>query len=1012
MKKVIFKIIRILFCCSDSKQMENIEDQDINEIQDILSKDIYTISMVKVLFWLLTLIVIIDLTIILLQKEEIIQNFSRGQYVMLIFVELLIFMLVLLVTRISHRRKTNLYLVKKQNKSSEKCLKNYCYKNNLSLKQLPRYIVVGNDSFSVSDLLHRWKYSKEIGNSLFDALNVWISKKAIAYELMKINSPDIEILFHDLRHKNENAISGIIFAMSCEKLLNSYNNELMSITDQLTRTIKDVSSAFTKSVPVYFLFTYTDRIVGSDVFIKRLTDEFGINVLGFTTTQKNDTVVDYSMIHHEINRFADELDILREKLLRKTSPKNETDNNCDRNAALFYSVSKLKIVVFTFKKVLTDIEEKFKDNLQIFSFRGFYFTNTKKSLKSMQDLEKQGKELQDGNVHESEVAMVNQYNLDQSRNIFHSELINDLILKESKTVRPLYKSYFRQKTTLRIIFNSIILLFIGFLFYTYIEFIGIAQMLHNDSEKWKPVLSETNWVDDTFPPVLEKKYEVFGGQEKNANHKKTPRQNKSGHALLMAGKLDNGMSIIRYFNEIFKLSISCDYLPSVFILYNKFEKTSISNRYYEAVSRLFSMSFKIPVYILALETYLYHQNIVWNTDTYEYLLILIKTLDNIDGYEHTNGLFDKIGRLIKKDKIKFNPILNFIFKNNVIDKSLPVNEFYEDENKYQTDNGTKSYYYSLCGTNKNMHLYDILKDTFKINNSIPLEYKIIERFEDLLKFPLSHGDFNMNKFTTYENVLKANVLLNAFDYYSIEKFIKENKINDDVLSKIKLAKKIGTALEKMPIDNKNKIYLQNYMITERSIKKSDYLNGTELFVCAKLQSTNSIDIKSEITRKDTDIYLGNIPIDEYYPYNLKLFTSYANARNNISSCVLDLPDYWTGLYLLFDGPTTMPLNYRYPYWATWEAAEYCHGNIWKTRIIIKGDVGRKYCFYIKFNLDKKLAKVIKALNELYFPSNKTKHTEGNETTNKGVKMKNSNLSTNNMRKKKKLNHQTKGAKKT
>jgi hypothetical protein len=1008
MEKYIFKMIRVLFCKNKSKLINDLDEVPTDRL---ISKNILNISGTKVVLWFLILFGILDASIIFLAKAGYIENFGRSHFMILIIVEVIILCFVILSMCFIKKTQTNQYIVKKQIKSARNSLKKYCFKNNLSMKKLARFIILGDDTSSVSDLLCRWHHTNVNERSLFNAVNLWFSKKAITYDFIQMDSNNIEFLLKELKNRKENAVSGIIVTMSCVELLNTDSHRLLEYTEQICKCIKNVNTYFLKRIPVYFIFTNTNKIIGVNVFMKELSVLLDTDVLGHTTKQKNDDILDYSEIYKGIDCFVDELDNLRENILsRMTSEKNNA-LSCDDATSLFFSVSKLKNVIGNFKIILSELEEKFKESLLIFPFRGFYFTETSEphlstpSSKPSEVLLKPGTDKINGNVKHSLKK--------DGENIFNSNFINELILREAKTVRPLYKSYFKIKSAFRIVFSTIILLFLALTFYTYIDYISVSELIKHDLRLWAPVFNAANWRNDVFPPVMEMTYKI-SDQEVQKSQKKIKNVNNKLNSLLTLGKLENGTPVIKYFEEIFKLSKEYSNLPSTFMLYSSFDKISISYNYYEAVSTLFSFSFKIPVYMIALKTYLFNAGIEWDSNSYDYLKVILKSLNNMDKYVKVKGLFDKIGRSISEKDLKFNPILNFIFKNNLIDKELQIKDFFSDEKDYEVDYGTKDYYYKLVGTHKNMKLYENLKETFKIENNLPLEYMIIERFEELLKFPLSHGDFDVKHSTKYDDVIKANILLKSFDYGLIENYIKTNNINDDLLKKIKLAKRIGESLENITISKKNNIFLQNHIATERKLKNTYFLNGSKLFVCAKLQSEEStIDIKSQITRKDSDIYLGDIPINEYYPYNLKLYTSYDNARKNIPSCVLDLPNEWTCLYLLFNGPETMPSNYEYPYWATWDAAEYKNSNIWETKIIIKGDLERAYCFYLKFQLDPKLANIVLSLNRLY-PKNTKYFNQKNKETMKCVinkenrkEIKNEADVSKNMLDKK-LNKQTKG----
>ena len=255
-----------------------------------------------------------------------------------------------------------------------------------------------------------------------------------------------------------------------------------------------------------------------------------------------------------------------------------------------------------------------------------------------------------------------------------------------------------------------------------------------------------------------------------------------------------------------------------------------------------------------------------------------------------------------------------------------------------------------------------IKKSNTVNSKHELEFYFIKKFQKLLDFPLI-PDEDFDTTISYENFIHANSILETINT-SLQLGHEYNKF-EHLLTWVQDAKKLAQYIISTDyFTTDTHFYLENFNDTQNDLKKSNNKNAGEIFVALNYNS-DKIIADSIITRSPIDQYFFSINNKYSYHKNINFYEKYNDIKDKIPICKLELPKYWTSLYLLFDGPNTRPINYNFNYWVTWKAAEYIKDNQWKTKISVIGENNNEYCFFIKFTLDSNIAKSLKELIKNY-----------------------------------------------
>jgi hypothetical protein len=157
-------------------------------------------------------------------------------------------------------------------------------------------------------------------------------------------------------------------------------------------------------------------------------------------------------------------------------------------------------------------------------------------------------------------------------------------------------------------------------------------------------------------------------------------------------------------------------------------------------------------------------------------------------------------------------------------------------------------------------------------------------------------------------------------------------------------------------------YLKEYYLLKKipvylspqkeSTDKSQEQDASKIWFAIKLldKGTKTKNV-AVLTRTLEDLHLGSISTQSEKPLKFIFYMSSKELDYNKSKYILTIPQGWSLLYFLFDGPKYRPLGYSKEYWITWDKAENLpDSNIWLTKIKFISQNGKELYFSFKFQL--------------------------------------------------------------
>ena len=932
---------------------ENIDEQT-KKVEELCTKKVNikdSSNFRKILFWLFIVVVILlNILFFSLIQFKIISFITYFVLLWILIFETAVAILLIIVNILKKKKQKkpspNLMILESQIEKIELL----CDQKYINFKKLSQLLIIGENSKNIDALLSSWKYqnNNDEKSSLSKLCKIWFSRTSIIYSLKHESDDECRLIMDHICHnKRENAINAVIVTISCKKLLNSSNEYIVKFSKTISNYIQTIQKIELRRIPVYFLFTDCDDIVGMEEYFSVLSQFSVQEILGYTSKQKNDENLNFDLIYDDLDNFISNLEVMREKLLHKIKPPIFPEKMINYTDSFFPFTYKIKNIIGNFKKILSELVLNHQANNLIFPFRGIYFVSKKRVNDSL-----------------SQNTSTNKKDFNNStNNMFNLSVIDKIITKESKTITPISKNYYHKRKTCRIFFSLIVFFFLILLFFSFNGFFILQNETNLINSNWKETTKSNNWQQNMFLPILGIRISS-AGEVSQLNFDNLPRE-KNNLTLI---HLSNGKTVAEYVNSLFISFKDKIQYPFMYKIYKYINFTNIRNKEKLALNILYDSSFLYPLLRTTLYTY-FTEPVTPEEATFNVSWILMKRLKLITGST----------KMIPQSKesfyeIYYDQIFKFLYKYNE-EQSLNLNKL------EQLNKGI----YSSTAMDDSLPKKDelwrtLLQKSFDYDDN-ELKFLFTEKIYSILHFPLVIDNFT-NKYLTYDEMKNAELLLKTLLFPLLPKKTKLNGFDEKLVNwgrdSIILANTIDGLKYKK---TKNILYLQNYNITQTLIKNTNMHNVADLFISAQFVSGEKFWSK-EITRRPFDIVLGTINNDKPSSNKILFFESNLDAGNEKPACVLTLPDYWTALHLLFDGPKLRSPEYKYPYWGTWDAAVHIETNTWQSRLRFIGKDFKEYVLFLKFTLDDDLAKAVLKLNDVY--KNKRVHTEQEVKNNKDL----------------------------
>ncbi len=252
--------------------------------------------------------------------------------------------------------------------------------------ELPWYLVVGGEIEGKTSLLERsgldfplninYTKNNETEDEAMKSFQWYFAEHAIFVDMpgnyISSKRTDEEIILWESflglfgKKRWKRPINGIILTVSVDTLLEKSSIELEEYAKDIRDRIDEISHAFMSNIPIYFIVSKTDKIVGFNEYFSSISEDEKDEVLGVTFDDENENI-DTSVVKPELEVL---LQRLNNSVLDKVN--KEWDNNA--RSKIFLFCSEFSVL---FEKLNNFIEIGFAQTRyrKPLMLRGIYFTS-------------------------------------------------------------------------------------------------------------------------------------------------------------------------------------------------------------------------------------------------------------------------------------------------------------------------------------------------------------------------------------------------------------------------------------------------------------------------------------------------------------------------------------------------------------------------------------------------------------------------------------------------------------
>jgi hypothetical protein len=822
---------------------------------------------------------------------------------------------------------------KRKFKQDIKLIIRKCRDEGVNYKKIPLLLMIGNSNCGRKTIMTNAGYNLMACRKIEKhRISWWISHQSIVLavtlpylnEDMTLALPrQLKKIIKYLYYVKHKEITGIALIAKASRFMTESNAGLTSRSKIWASIVKEVQLILNRKYPVYLFVSKCDDLIGFTSFFGKMDEEMLEQPLGVTVHEKMDSKGDVKSIISSLNNFVKSLFDAKLKLFEKTSIiKNRADriDKTDKLMVLPYSMQSLTRKISVLVKGFTG---QFASS-NLVSMRGIYF---------MSCFNSKGRIYPDGMVTQDENILEN-----RSKLFFVKKIFKDVITLEKKTTVPLYKSFYFINTLYVLLSISVVGIFSYGLFYSIKRFDYQKKELTKECRTWRPAINGCNWTNGEF------NLKYLSGQTEVSNARNTYGASLDGsypdsnHFLYIYIKgLSKTIGHHYYVNPILNVGLSMFGFN-----FNDLKKKMFANIYLRSTVQ--------QVFYMGLQTLLINGESFKSSD----LAFMSNIVTNLKEVENGKSLFLKNVYSKKDTTLNIKNWLYFIKQNNSTVLLPKYIDFINNDINFQ------------IGTDINKSMTKYLFDKYNLSKNGLGEYKILTAYKYLLGFPFIWQK-NVKSSLTPEMYKDAVKILDKLSPCSSEAM----KGTGSDISKRLLAlntwivnaKVVAGLIKSNYMNHDTKFYISaNTFAKDKAARSDKKLNGEYIFSVAAMQNGKK-SLGAKRIRSAADVYLGSLNNDNSLSHKICFYKSRFDLDDGLIEGELILPNRWTSLWLLFDGPEESPMGYKYRYFVTWRAAKHIGNNMWQSQLDIISKAGVIYTTHLKFNLDDTLADSVLKLNE-------------------------------------------------
>jgi hypothetical protein len=556
-------------------------------------------TLLKFLPLLLIIIVIfLNVLIYLAIHYRYINIITIRDFVTLVLIEvLLIFVLILIRIRVVHRSK-NIGL--KQARNYYKEIQKSCKSNYVNFKKVPCFLVLGKENSGKRTLLQSGRYKLISKTPSSNKINTWFSRSSVVISAndsyvsgsdSNLVCKDVSLMLRVMREKSSNPISAMLITVSASSILDNAEEKLYHYGKSISRYIYMIQNFLGRRIPVYFLITKSDKIVGFNSFFSNLEQFYKNTVFGYTSSQKNDNIIDVNIVNEELEKIVFNLEDIRSKSLMKIKIPNAFKKRMNYVDSFYPFTYHIKDILVKMKNLLKEAFAEYSHNKMTFPFRGLYFVSNKK--------------FEPNNLHQAEGSSDKQMASNDSKknesvkrtsfeegSWFLTDLIEKIICSESKTVTPISSEFYKKRIVKRIILLCILVVFSLLSYLTYDAYFKLKSQIDIKYNLWKITANKKNWSYGNFLPVAA--FKLYNEDKKKPKKAEIKIPSKEIH-IASPIKFSDEMSVYDYICKSFKLGSKTIYSLVSFKTDQYIPKTK-AERELEAIQITYITNFMFPLY--------------------------------------------------------------------------------------------------------------------------------------------------------------------------------------------------------------------------------------------------------------------------------------------------------------------------------------------------------------------------------------------------------------------------------